>query len=82
MDRFQDETAVEAPCEGAEIARQMLGTDYAVCRQQTVFDVGEHGVRPAERGVSRGGTTGAGDVSFVNETWLLGNNIEATGRRR
>jgi len=32
--------------------------------------------------VSRGGTTGAGDVSFVNETWLLGNNIEATGRRR
>src|SRR3954467_552112 len=52
---FQDEAAVEAPGEGAEVAREMFGRDGAVRGQEAVFDIGEHGICPAEGGVSGGG---------------------------
>jgi hypothetical protein len=48
----------------------MFGPDGAVRGQEAVFDVGEHGVCPAEGGVSGGGATGAGDVAFVDDTRL------------
>src|SRR3954453_11056003 len=68
VDCFQDEAAVEAPSEGTEIARQMFGRDGAVRGQEAVFDIGEHGVYPAEGGVSGGGAIGAGNVALVAET--------------
>src|SRR5215212_611102 len=70
VDCFQDEAAVEAPGEGAEVARQMFGRDSAVRGQEAVFDVGEHGICPAEGGVSGGGAIGAGDVALVDNTRL------------
>ena len=73
VDCFEDEAAVEAPGEGAEVAREMFGRDGAVGGQEAVFDVGEHGICPAEGGVSGGGATGAGDVALVDETRLPGN---------
>ena len=48
---FQNKAAVEAPGEGAEVARQMFGRDGAVGGQEAVFDIGEHGICPAEGGV-------------------------------
>ena len=42
VDGFQDEAAVEAPSEGAEVTRQMFGTDHTVSGQEAVLDVGEH----------------------------------------
>src|SRR6476661_9323232 len=37
VDCFQDEAAVEAPGEGAEVARQMFGRDGAVRGQEAVL---------------------------------------------
>src|SRR6478752_8718514 len=71
VDRLQDEAAVEAPSEGAEVAREMFGRDGAMGGQEAVLDVGEHGVRPAEGGVTRGGATGAGDVALVGDARLV-----------
>ena len=70
MDGFQDEAAIEAPGEGAEVARQMFGRDGAVRGQEAVFDVGEHGICPAEGGVSGGGAIGARDVALVDDARL------------
>src|SRR5260221_6376376 len=72
MDCFQDEASVEAPGEGAEVARQVFGADRPVCGQQTVFDIGKYGVCPAESGVARGCATGAGDVALVGDARLFG----------
>src|SRR3954453_9130137 len=44
VDCLQNEAAVEAPSEGAEVAREMFGRDGAVGGQEAVFDVGEHGI--------------------------------------
>src|SRR4051812_10389867 len=55
VDCLQNKAAVEAPGEGAEVARQMFGRDGAVGGQEAVFDIGEHGICPAEGGVSGGG---------------------------
>jgi hypothetical protein len=76
VDRFQDEAAVETPGEGAEVARQMLGADDAVGGQQAVFDVGEHGVRPAEGRVAGAGAAAAGDMAFMHDAWLFGDAPE------
>src|SRR3954464_6589519 len=73
VDCFQAEAAVEAPGEGAEVARQMFGRNGTVRGQEAVFDIGEHGICPAEGGVSGGGAIGAGDVALVDETRLPGN---------
>src|SRR3954451_3900979 len=70
VDCFQGEAAVEAPGEGAEVAREMFGRDGAVRGQEAVFDVGEHGICPAEGRVSGGGAVGAGNVALVAETRL------------
>src|SRR3954453_15586416 len=70
VDCFQDEAAVEAPGEGAEVAREMFGCDGTMRGQEAVFDVGEHGICPAEGGVSGGGGVGARDVALVDETRL------------
>src|SRR3954465_11111830 len=70
VDGFQDKAAIAAPSKGAERARQMLGRDGAVRGEEAVFDVGEHGVCPAEGGVSGGGAIGACDVALVDDTWL------------
>src|SRR4051812_24562763 len=48
----------------------MFGRDGAVRSQEAVFDVGEHGICPAEGGVSGGGTIGAGDVALVADARL------------
>ncbi len=50
----------------------MFGPDSAMRGQEAVFDVGEHGVRPAEGGVTRGGATGARDVALVDNARLVG----------
>ena len=76
MDCFQNKAAVEAPSEGAEVARQMFGRDGAVRSREAVFDVGEHGICPAEGGVSGGGATGAGDVALVGEIRLPRNALK------
>src|SRR3954464_5061617 len=70
---FQNEATVEAPGEGAEVARQMFGPDGAVRGQEAILDVGEHGVCPAEGGVTRGGATGARDVALVGDAGLVSN---------
>ena len=54
----------------------MFGRDGAVCCQEAVFDVGEHGICPAEGGVSGGGAIRAGDVALVGETRLLRNALK------
>ena len=51
----------------------MFGRNGAVRGQEAVFDVGEHGICPAEGRVSGGGAIGAGDVTLVDETRLPGN---------
>src|SRR4051794_20786517 len=71
VDCLQDEAAVEAPGEGAEVARQMFGRDGAVRGQEAVFDIGEHGICPAEGGVSGGGAIGAGDVALMDDARLV-----------
>src|SRR3954452_24564765 len=48
----------------------MFGLDGAVRGQEAVFDIDEHGICPAEGGVSGGGAVGAGDVALVDETRL------------
>src|SRR5690242_15434113 len=48
----------------------MFGRDGAVGGQKAVFNVGEHGICPAEGGVLGSGATGAGDVAFVSDTRL------------
>src|SRR3954470_12135458 len=70
VDCLQDDAAIEAPGEGAEGARQMFGRDGAVGSQEAVFDVGKHGICPAEGGMSGGGAIGAGDVALVDEPRL------------
>ena len=69
MDRFQDKTAVEAPGESATVARQMFGADHTVRGQEAVLNVGEHGVHPAEGGVTGGGTIGAGNMAVMDDEW-------------
>ena len=54
----------------------MFGRDGTVCGQEAVFDVGEHGICPAEGGVSGGGAVGAGDVALVDETRLPRNALK------
>ena len=54
----------------------MFGPDGAVRGHEAVFDVGEHGVCPAEGGVSGGGAIGAGDVALVDETRLSRNALK------
>ena len=54
----------------------MFGRDGAVCCQEAVFDVGEHGICPAEGGMSGGGAIRAGDVALVGETRLPRNALE------
>jgi hypothetical protein len=54
----------------------MFGRDGTVRGQEAVFDIGEHGVRPAEGGVSGGGAVGAGDVALVDETGLPRNALK------
>src|SRR3954452_21270518 len=76
VDCFQDKAAVEAPGEGAEVAREMFGRDGTMRGQEAVFDIGEHGICPAEGGVSGGGTVGAGDVVLVGETRLPCNALK------
>src|SRR4051794_39246597 len=51
--RLQDKAAVEAPGEGAEVAREVFGRNGTVRGQEAVFDVGEHGICPAEGGMAR-----------------------------
>src|SRR5215210_383319 len=76
VDGFQNEAAVEAPGEGAEVAREMFGRDGAVGGQEAVFDIGEHGICPAEGGVSGGGAVGARDMALVDETRLPRNALK------
>src|SRR4051794_41941368 len=71
VDCFEDEAAVEAPGEGAEVARQMFRRNGAMSGQEAVFDIGEHGIGPAEGGVSGGGAVGAGDMALVDDARLL-----------
>ena len=54
----------------------MFGRDGAVCCQEAVFDVGEHGICPAEGGVSSGGAVGARDMALVDETRLPRNALK------
>jgi hypothetical protein len=54
----------------------MFGRDGAMGGQEAVFDVGEHGICPAEGGVSGGGAVGAGDVALVDDTWLSRNALK------
>ena len=54
----------------------MFGLDGAVGGQEAVFDVGEHGVRPAEGGMTCGGAAGARDVALVDETRLVSNALK------
>jgi hypothetical protein len=58
----------------------MFGRDSAVRGQEAVFDIGEHGICPAEGGMSGGGAIGAGNVALVDETRLPRNALTA-GRR-
>src|SRR3954470_7841944 len=53
-----------------QCARGDFGRDGAVRGQEAVFDVGEHGIGPAEGGVSGGGAIRAGDVALVGDTRL------------
>src|SRR3954453_8398712 len=76
VDCFQDEAAIEAPGEGAEVARGMFGLDGAVRGQEAVFDVGEHGICPPEGGVSGGGAVGARDMALVADTRLPRNTTK------
>ena len=48
----------------------MFGRDGAVGGQKAVFDVGQHGICPAEGGVSGGGAVGAGDMALVDDARL------------
>ena len=73
VNRLQDKAAIEAPSEGAEVARQMFGADRAVRSQEAILDVGEHSVRPAEGRVARRGAVGSGNVALVDDARLLGN---------
>ena len=73
MDGFQDKTAVEAPGECAEVARQMFGVDHTVRGQEAVLDVRQHRVGPAESRVARSGAIGAGDMSLMANARLFGN---------
>ena len=50
----------------------MLGADHTVSGHEAVLDIGEHCVRPAEGWVTGSGATGAGDVTLVDDTRLLG----------
>src|SRR6266478_3192145 len=71
VDGFQDKAAVEAPGECAEVARQMFGVDHTMRGQKAILDVRQHGVRPVEGRVARGGAIGAGDMSLVEDARLI-----------
>src|SRR6202795_760545 len=79
VDGFEDKTAVEAPGECAEVARQMFGVDHTVRGQEAVLDVRQHSVRPAEGRVARGRAIGAGDMALVVDARLLGNTAKQIG---
>jgi hypothetical protein len=51
----------------------MLGADHPVGGEQTILDIGEHGIGPAERRMAGRGAIGAGDVALMDEARLLGN---------
>ena len=76
MNCFQNEASVEAPGEGAEVAGQMFGRDGAVRGQEAVFDVGEHGICPAEGGVTCGSATRARDMALVDDARLPRNTLK------
>src|SRR3954452_20298657 len=76
MDRLQDKAAVEAPGEGAEVARQMFGRYGAVGGQEAVLNIGEHGICPTEGGVPSGGAVGAGDMALMDDTRLPRNALK------
>src|SRR6185503_17308931 len=76
MNCFQNEASVEAPSEGAKVAWEMFGRDGAVGGQEAVFDVGEHGICPAEGGVTGGGAVGAGDMALVDDARLPRNALK------
>src|SRR3954452_12026318 len=59
-----------------EVAREMFGRDSAVGGQEAIFDVGEHGICPAEGGVSSGGAVGAGDMALMDDTRLPRNALK------
>ena len=46
---FKDEAAVEAPSEGAEVARDTFRADHTVGGQEAVLDVSEHPCSPGGR---------------------------------
>ena len=73
MNCFQNEASVEAPGEGAKVAWEMFGRDGAVRGQEAVFDVGEHGICPAEGGVTCGSATRARDMALVDDARLVSN---------
>ena len=51
---------------------QMLGADHAMGGQEAIFDIGQYRVRPVEGTVTRSPAIGAGDVAFMDDTWLFG----------
>ena len=60
----------------------MFGIDRAVRGEEAVFDVGEHGVRPAEGGVACGGAIGLitryGNTNYLRVIGLLELLIDPT----
>jgi len=50
----------------------MFGADHAMGGQEAIFDIGQHRVRPVEGRVARSPAIGAGDVAFMDDTWLFG----------
>lgn len=60
----------------------MFGRDGAVRGQEAVLNIGEHGICPAEGGVSGGGAVGAGDMALMDDTRLHTQCTETTARRR
>ena len=54
----------------------MFGADHAVGGQETVLDIGQHRVRPAEGRVARRPAIGAGDVALMDDTGLFGDTAK------
>ena len=70
---FKTKRRFEAPCEGAEVAPQMLGADHTVGGQEAVLDVGQHRIRPAKGRVACSSATGTSDMALMDDARLLGN---------
>src|SRR4051812_48763238 len=67
---FRTKRRVKGPGEGPGEGGGCFGAAARGGGQKGVFDVGEHGICPAEGGVSGGGAIGAGNVALVAETRL------------